>query len=606
MKWTFIVFCVFVASLFFREQSIPRFAVERMCSAISTERFLFRCGRVAFGLRSGLVVSEVNVFDSERKSMVEPVAHAKCARIDFFGRNVEIDGLKVPRLGDSYYEPGNNEMSNSLDCNLPDIGDFNLVLRSPEVLGLVPHEVQAKVRVERRNVEILKAGITWPGHGGRANLSAFAYADLDNAVLGGEVSGFSLQEYIRPFIVALDLPLVVSYMDAFADVQGLVPARCGWEVRLDNGDLKLSLDLSPKLGRYRGVPLDRAEGVIETTGMTRGTNFMYTARIGPLVAFDPKGRRLEGKVEIRGSTEERPKISLDAKSGFDLKDVLVFTEVLDDGVLDALECVDPPKLEFTGLLATCVEDQPCNDLHGKGELGRGSLFGARFAGATLDCSYVGSDFAVTNIVATGLKGGKLRGCAVMSIPGLDEDRASFRVSGEYLGTVEEFIEVFGLEDDGKRSGTMSGNFELSGPIGSNVVSRLCGKGSLSSKDGRLSQMKLVAGLTEVLADKVPGVGTIVNQSSGSCDFAITNGVLSSENILIEGGLFSIRGKGSLDLNTGSLDFTLRVQFFRKNSIIDTLVSPVTWAFSKLLMEVHLGGNLDEPKWRYISVIDRVL
>ena len=100
--------------------------------------------------------------------------------------------------------------------------------------------------------------------------------------------------------------------------------------------------------------------------------------------------------------------------------------------------------------------------------------------------------------------------------------------------------------------------------------------------------------------------TIVNQSSGACDFAITNGVLSSENILIEGGLFSIRGKGSLDLNTGSLDFTLRVQFFRKDSIIDTLVSPVTWAFSKLLMEVHLGGTLDEPKWRYISVIDRVL
>ena len=425
-------------------------------------------------------------------------------------------------------------------------------------------------------------------------------------MLAGEVGGLSLTEFIRPFIVTLDLPLVVSYMDAFTDVQGLVPASCSWEVRLDNGDLKLSLDLSPRLGRYRGVPVDRAEGAIETTGMTRGTNFMYTARIGPLVAFDPKGRRLEGKVEIRGSTEERPRISLDAKSGFDLKDILVFTEILDDGLLDPLECIDPPKLEFSGTLATCVEDQPRNDLHGKGELGRGSLFGARFAGATLDCSYVGSDFTFTNVVATGLRGGKLRGCAVMSIPELDADKASFRVSGEYLGTVEEFIEVFGLEDDGKRSGSLKGNFELEGPIGSNVVSRLCGSGSISSKDGRLSQMKLFAGLTEVLADKVPGVGAIVNQSSGSCDFAVTNGVLSSENILIEGGLFSIRGKGALDLNTGALDFTLRVQFFRKNSIIDTLVSPVTWAFSKLLMEVHLGGTMDEPKWEYISVIDRVL
>ena len=606
VKWAFIVFCVFAASLFFREQALPRFAVERICSAASTERFIFRCGRVAFGLRSGLAISDVNIFDSGRESVVEPVACAKCARIDFLRRRVEIDALRVPRLGDSYYEPGNREMSNSLDCSLPEIGDFDLVLKSPVVLGLAPHEVQAKVRVERRSAEILKAGMTWSGHAGKAYLSASASADLDSAVLRGEVEGLSHPEFIRPFLVALDLPLVISYMDEFTGVQGLVPARCGWEVRLDNADLKLSLDLSPKLGRYRSVPVDRAEGVIETTGMTRGTNFMYTARIGPLAALDPKGRRLEGKVEIRGSTEDRPRISLDAKSGFDLKDVIVFTEVLDDGVLDPLECVDPPKLEFHGLLATCVEDQQCNDLHGKCELGRGSLFGSSFASATLECSYVGSDFTVTNVVAKGLRGGELRGCAVMSIPGLDEERARFRVAGTYLGTVEEFIEVFGLEDDGRRSGTLRGDFELEGPMGSNVVARLCGRGSVSSKDGRLSQMRLFAGLTEVLADKVPGVGAIVNQSSGSCDFTISNGVVETGNVLIEGGLFSIRGGGSLDLRTGALDFTLRVQFFRKDSIIGTLVSPVTWAFSKLLMEVHLGGTLAEPEWRYISVVDRVL
>ena len=606
MIWVFIVFALFVGSLCFREQQLPRFAVSKICSMLSTDRFLVMCGRIAFGFRSGLRLSDVKVYDSGRKSMVEPLASARAAKVDFFGRSVEIDGLVAPRLGDSYYEPGNVEIKNSLDFELPELGEFDLRLRSPQILGIAPREVAAKVNVSRHHADILKVDVDWGGSRRALHLSGFLSVDLDGAILRGEVRGLSLPELIRPLIVALDVPIAVEYMDAFTGVVEPVPAWCGWEVRLDNCDLRLSLELNPKLGRYRGVPVDSATGRIELSNMTRGTNFIYKTEIGPLVATDPNGGRLEGKVTIRGSTEERPQISLDAKSGFSLKDVLVFTEVLDDGLLDPLECVDPPKLEFSGTLATCAEDQPRNDLHGKGELGRGSLFGARFAGATLDCSYVGSDFAFTNVVATGLRGGKLKGSAIMSIPGLDAEMARFRVSGEYNGTVEEFIEVFGLEDDGRRSGSLSGNFEFEGPIGSNVVSRLCGKGSISSKDGRLSQLKLFAGLTEVLADKVPGVGAIVNQSSGSCDFAITNGVLSSENILIEGGLFSIRGKGALDLNTGSLDFTLRVQFFRKDSIIDTLVSPVTWAFSKLLMEVHLGGTLDEPKWRYISVIDRVL
>ena len=37
-----------------------------------------------------------------------------------------------------------------------------------------------------------------------------------------------------------------------------------------------------------------------------------------------------------------------------------------------------------------------------------------------------------------------------------------------------------------------------------------------------------------------------------------------------------------------------------------VVHPITWPFTKLLLEFRATGPVDSPKWEYISVIDRIL
>ena len=169
----------------------------------------------------------------------------------------------------------------------------------------------------------------------------------------------------------------------------------------------------------------------------------------------------------------------------------------------------------------------------------------------------------------------------------------------------DFATAFGM-DVGDRHGIVEGCVDLSGPLASNAVERLNGSGRISCSNGHLAQMKLFAGLTKLLADYVPGVGYIVNQSDASADFTITNGVFKTENLFIEGGLISLKGWGTYDIGKDELDFTVRVQFLKNESLMGKLVHPVTWPFTKLLLEFKASGSLEEPKWDYISILDRIL
>ena len=37
-----------------------------------------------------------------------------------------------------------------------------------------------------------------------------------------------------------------------------------------------------------------------------------------------------------------------------------------------------------------------------------------------------------------------------------------------------------------------------------------------------------------------------------------------------------------------------------------LLHPITWPFTKLLLEFKTKGPLDDADWEYISIIDRIL
>ena len=96
------------------------------------------------------------------------------------------------------------------------------------------------------------------------------------------------------------------------------------------------------------------------------------------------------------------------------------------------------------------------------------------------------------------------------------------------------------------------------------------------------------------------------QTNASADFTITNGVLRSDNVRIEGKIFSVRMKGSYDAVRDDLDFKVQVQFFKQNSIVGKLLRPLTWAFSELLLDFRLTGPLDDPKWSYENIVKKMM
>ena len=135
---------------------------------------------------------------------------------------------------------------------------------------------------------------------------------------------------------------------------------------------------------------------------------------------------------------------------------------------------------------------------------------------------------------------------------------------------------------------------------------LNGEGHISVIDGQLMRMKGFRGLLALLADKVPGVSWFTDSTRASCDYTIENGVVKSDNIYIEGSVFSIKMYGTFDVVNDSLDFTARVQFVQKDSMLGKILHPLAWPFTKLLLEFRLSGGADNPKWSYITVIDRVV
>lgn len=135
---------------------------------------------------------------------------------------------------------------------------------------------------------------------------------------------------------------------------------------------------------------------------------------------------------------------------------------------------------------------------------------------------------------------------------------------------------------------------------------LNGFGHVEVKNGKVMRMKGFRGLLSLLAEKVPGVSWFTDSTQASCDYVIENGVLNTDNIYIEGSVFSIKMYGQFDATTGALDFVARVQFSKSDSVAGKILHPLALPFTKLLLEFRLTGTASNPDWHYINVIDRVM
>ena len=197
-------------------------------------------------------------------------------------------------------------------------------------------------------------------------------------------------------------------------------------------------------------------------------------------------------------------------------------------------------------------------------------------------------------------------CLRARLEGLDPAKLTVSARLAYTGGSLEEVGDFFKFDIGDRSGEVEGEMWLEGPLGDSFKSGLCGGGRLKAANGHLAQMRLFMGLTELLAKEVPGIDRIVNQSEASCTYTVENGVVRTRDVLIEGSLFSIYADGQYDMAKDDLDFMVRVQLMKDESLLGKyLIRPIMWPFTKLLLEFRVRGPIDDPDWDYITVLDRI-
>jgi len=605
MKVVFIVFFVFLGTLFFREQRLPQSWVDGASDYISSSNVIFRCEGAAFGFSRGLHLRGVRVYDRTKANSLEPVASAKSVTVNPILRTVRVVEAKYPRLPDSYYSTECHERNERLDFDMPRIPEFRLTLLRPEILGLAPERVTAQVNVRRKWFMLDEIRVFWPGADRRLVVDGAFRFDLVSQTAHGEVRGWSTVGLIRPLVVALDVPAALPYMDAFTEIPEPVPARGEFDVNLVNCDFRMLLNLKPTMGRYNGVPMSSAEGTLDLYAYTRGTNSNANLDVLLPVAMDPGGKRLSGTIGVR-LTNDVTRLVYDVDSRIGFREALEIADFIDPADLDMVVCDTKPVITVKGRSGTTAEDADHNDVEFTGSLEKGSFMGLQLRDLSTKFSFVKDRLEFESVTASGKTGGRYDATAFVRFPGLEMEGAEFGVKVNCAGgSLEELADTLSF-DLGERDGKVDGWCEFTGPVSTNKAERLNGRGSVKIAEGHLAQMKLFAGLTKQLADKVPGVGFVVNQSDASVDFTVTNGVFRSDNVFIEGGLISLKGWGTYDIAKDNLDFTVRVQFLKNESVLGKLVHPVTWPFTKMLLEFKARGPLDNPKWDYISILDRVL
>jgi len=196
-------------------------------------------------------------------------------------------------------------------------------------------------------------------------------------------------------------------------------------------------------------------------------------------------------------------------------------------------------------------------------------------------SIIGDRLKLDGLNAT-LWGGRLRGKADISLR---------KEQGDY--TAELFTEEIDFPsltklyfDFDTSKGKLNGSFAFSGQH--DFVRAINGTGKLNVTDGNVFAIPIFGPFSGILEGIIPGTG-YNDARKGVCTFSMRDGVVTTEDLVMEGKGFSILGQGKLYVAEDKMDFTARIN---AQGFAGKVLSPVSH-----LLEYVSDGSLSKPVWR---------
>lgn len=208
----------------------------------------------------------------------------------------------------------------------------------------------------------------------------------------------------------------------------------------------------------------------------------------------------------------------------------------------------------------------------------------------------------TNITARvfdGNLGGHVHVADFDDVPDIDLD---FAIRGSDCRKVRRHF----LDRDLEGGGTLDTRLDLHGLADSDTLDTLHGSAEMTIRGGNILRVPLFAGLTDFIGRNVPGVDLLVMQSDADVNCALTNGLVTIDNVSVSGNLFSLVASGRCRINKEGvpIDMLAQLRFFHSQSLIGKLARWVTLPVSKM-MEFRVTGPVSDPEWSYIGIIDRI-
>jgi hypothetical protein len=193
-----------------------------------------------------------------------------------------------------------------------------------------------------------------------------------------------------------------------------------------------------------------------------------------------------------------------------------------------------------------------------------------------------SDRLKISDLTAGLFGGTLKGGADISL----ERTHPGHTASLTLEDVD-FAKLTKLYFDYENSqGRLNGRYDFTGR--GDDARAMDGHGELTVTDGDVFAIPFLGPLSGILDGIVPGMGhTVARQAAAS--FSISDGVIGTENLVVQGNGFSMLGHGKLHFLDDKMNFDMRVN---AQGLPGVLLFPVSKLF-----EYTADEKLSKPSWR---------
>jgi hypothetical protein len=605
--WLFILLLLAAGvCLYILEQGVPEPFVQRLAEKLSSDDLVCRIERVNFSLRSGLTVRNIKLFRKRTtgetllsidKATAE-FAIFTCAPLNERLKRLTIKSFDFPMLPKRKPKQPDEKPTPFPEINLPSISPFELVLDNPNILGIRAEKVTATITAEHPTLSVSNLKSVWPDKPKALTVAGFTTIDVQQKRLVGKVTGQAFPGHITPLLSQLrGARNAVKQIECFQNIAQPMNATYSVDLDLDKLDYAMAIDVDAGPSTYRDVPIRFVKGAIGITD----TNNLVIVDIHILDGATHTGT-LKGRLVYNDDTDA---LSIDADTTVVKDELLAIINVLNHGELHAIACDSGLRVAAKGVV-TVNSSNPLttNDLHVAISFDKGSILRIPVGKTSTDLHLYGYSALCNSIQASIANGGTATGyfnayfpdyCATNTtfVTTLTADKADFSDILRIASTTNTY------------PGKLTGKIQLSGPLSGDILSSLNGEGRLELTDGLFARIPLFSGLTDWLANNIPGVGTLVNQSSGNLSFVMTNGLVRTHDLVIEGNIFSIAGTGTYFLPKDALDVSIKVNIFKERTFAGQISRIVAFPFTRMLLDFHLGGTTKQPIWSYVTILERI-